>query len=883
MIKTTCPYCGVGCGVDVDLGVSPPRISGSVEHPANLGRLCSKGAALGETLDLEDRLLYPEVGGERVSWDHALDTVAGGLREVIDRHGPDAVAFYVSGQILTEDYYVANKLMKGFIGSGNIDTNSRLCMSTAVAGHKRAFGSDTVPGCYEDIELADLVLLVGSNLAWAHPVIYQRLAAAKKRRPELKVVVVDPRRTATCEIADLHLALKPGSDAYLFNGLLNHLRREDALDWSFLEAHTEGFAAAMQAAKDSAGSIPAVASACELSEGDIAELYRWFVRTERSVTIYSQGINQSSSGVDKVNAIINVHLATGRIGRPGMGPLSMTGQPNAMGGREVGGLANQLAAHMDIERADDRARVAKFWGSDRIAERPGLKAVDLFKAVREGRIKALWIMATNPVVSLPEADRVREALRACELVVVSDCVRHTDTTVCADVLLPAAAWGEKDGTVTNSERRISRQRGFLAAPGEARPDWWIITQLARRMGHGAAFPYRGPDEIFREHARLSALENSGTRDFDIGALGELSAATYDTLAPIQWPATDRAPAGTPRLFGDGLFFTDSHKARLHAVVPKPPRLPVDDRYPLILNTGRIRDQWHTMTRTGHVPRLTGHLPEPFVQIHPDDAAVVDLRDGDLARVTSRAGTLTARVNVSTDQRPGSVFVPMHWSDQFASAARVDALVAAITDPISGQPESKHTPVRVEPFVARWHAFILSRRRLADIDCDYVVSVKGEGFWRYELADRQAVHEWGARARALLGEEGDWLEFADRGAGRYRAAKLVDGRLDGVAFVAPGSELPARSWLGELFSLTELDDAMRASLLTGRPVKGQPDAGPMVCSCFRVGLNTILDAIKTQNLTSVEAIGEALDAGTNCGSCVPELKRILASLPGRVAA
>jgi assimilatory nitrate reductase catalytic subunit len=534
-VRTTCPYCGVGCGlVATATAEGAPEIHGDPEHPANLGRVCSKGAALGDTLGLDGRLLHPEIRGVRASWDDALAAVADGFARTIAAHGPDSVAFYVSGQLLTEDYYVANKLMKGFIGSANIDTNSRLCMASAVAGYKRAFGADTVPNDYTDLEQAELVVLVGSNLAWCHPVLFQRVTAAKQTNPKLRVVLIDPRRTQTAEIADLCLQLRPGTDVVLFNGLLNYLRREDALDLEFLDAHTEGFGAALRCAKESAASIPAVAAACGLAEDEVLEFYRWFARTPLTVTAFSQGVNQSTSGTDKVNAIINVHLATGRIGKPGMGPFSLTGQPNAMGGREVGGLSNQLAAHMDFA-PDNVARVQRFWGARRMADKPGLKAVDLFEAVDSGAVKAIWIMSTNPVVSMPDADRARRALAACELVVVSDCVHDTDTTRCAHVLLPAATWGEKSGTVTNSERRISRQRRFLPVPGEVRPDWWIVAQVAQRMGFGAAFDYDGPAAIFREHARLSALDNDGSRDFDIGAVADVSDADYDSMRPFQWP------------------------------------------------------------------------------------------------------------------------------------------------------------------------------------------------------------------------------------------------------------------------------------------------------------------------------------------------------------
>jgi len=874
-IRTTCPYCGVGCGVLATVAKNGAvKISGDPQHPANLGRLCSKGAALAETLGSAGRLLHPIVDGQRATWDDALDRVAKGFKKIIDEHGPDAVAFYVSGQLLTEDYYVANKLMKGFIGSANIDTNSRLCMSTAVAAHKRAFGADAVPVCYEDVEAADLVVIVGSNYAWAHPVLYQRLAAAKKSRPDMRVVVVDPRRTATCDIADLHLSIAPGSDAYLFNGLLHHLRREDALDLAYVEEHVEGFAAAFEAAR-AVSSIPKVAQVCVVAETEVSEFFRLFARAERCVTIFSQGVNQSSSGVDKANAIINVHLATGRIGRPGMGPFSVTGQPNAMGGREVGGLANQLAAHLDFSDAASVDLVARFWGAPNIAHAPGLKAVDMFQAIAEGKIKAVWIMGTNPVVSLPDADRVRAALQACELVVVSDCVEHTDTTACADILLPASGWGEKDGAVTNSERRISRQRTFLPTPGEAKPDWWIITQVAQHMGFAGAFAYTKPAQIFREHARLSGFENEDQRAFNIGALSGLDDVRYDALQPLQWPVNAQSPKGTQRLFGDGKFHTSSGKARMVAVVPRLPAVATDTDFSLVLNTGRIRDQWHTMTRTGKVPRLNAHVFEPFVQVHAADAQMHQLQDGGLARLTSRHGSMLARIQVSEDQRPGSVFVPMHWSDTFARSARVDALVAPITDPISGQPESKHTPVRVEPYLAAWQGFVLSRSHLDFKDAGYCACSQGAGYWRHEIAGEQLPEDWRAWVQTALPDSAEWVEYRDAAMGRYRAACLQDGRLQAVFFIAADQRLPQREWLASLFSQARLEPADLAGLLSARPPQGAvADTGRIVCACHSVGEKTILNAIHTQGLDSVEAVGKCLKAGTGCGSCVPEIRRLL---------
>ncbi len=629
VIRTACPYCGVGCGVRIGAdGV----LSGDPDHPANFGRLCSKGAALGDTLSSDGRLLYPQIGGRNASWDEALDRIAANFSRIIAEHGPDAVAFYVSGQFLTEDYYVANKLMKGFIGSGNIDTNSRLCMASSVAGHIRAFGEDIVPGCYEDIEAADLVVLVGSNTAWCHPVLYQRLAAAREKRGT-KIVAIDPRRTATCDIADIHLAIRSGSDVAVFGGLLVHLVANGGCDQAWTRERTTGFAEAVEAARKYSPSIADVARIADVPASDLTRFYDWFAATGRSVTLYSQGTNQSSSGTDKVNAIINCHLATGRIGRPGMGPFSLTGQPNAMGGREVGGLANQLAAHMSFADPQDIDRVRRFWSAPRMATRPGLKAVELFDAVLDGAVKALWILSTNPAVSMPRAGRVRAALGACPFVVVSDCW-PTDTTCFADIVLPAAAWGEKDGTVTNSERRISRQRAFRSPPGEARSDWWMMAEVARRMGWPDAFAYDRPAAIFREHAALSEFENGQSRHriFDIGALSDLSDEDYDALTPTTWPQPRGGPPQT-RLFGDGKgFATPDGRARFVPTPYRPPAAATDDQWPFLLNTGRLRDQWHTMTRTGRLPRLMAHQREPALDIHPADAARLDLDDGGLARV-----------------------------------------------------------------------------------------------------------------------------------------------------------------------------------------------------------------------------------------------------------
>ena len=639
-VSTTCPYCGVGCGVlATPDGSGGAAISGDPEHPANFGRLCSKGSALGETIALESRLLHPMIRCkgvlERVAWTDALDHVAHRLHHIVARDGADAVAFYLSGQLLTEDYYVANKLMKGFIGTANVDTNSRLCMASSVAGHRRAFGADTVPGCYADLEEADLLVFVGSNAAWCHPVLYQRMLANKHKRGA-RMVVIDPRRTDTASEADLFLGLKPGTDTALFSGLLVHLADNGALDKGYIETHTSGFDDALARARQIAGSTAATALATGLTEADVATFFQMFRTTERVVTLYSQGVNQSAQGTDKVNAIINCHLATGRIGKVGASPFSLTGQPNAMGGREVGGLANQLAAHMGFS-PPDIDRVRRFWKAPRIATHEGLKAVQMFEAIARGEIKALWVMGTNPAVSLPDADLVREALKKLEMFIVSENVRHNDTVDAGvQVLLPALAWGEKSGTVTNSERRISRQRSFLPAPGEARPDWWIMCEVAKRLGFGAAFDFKSAAEIFREHAGLSAFENNGSRDFDIGGLREVTDEGYDGLSPVLWPLRD-GDAPRQRFFADGRFYANDRKARF--VAPEVPALKTETSAgrPLRLNTGRIRDQWHTMTRSGLSLRLGSHLPEPFVEIHPDDANRFGVDDDSFARVTTDYG------------------------------------------------------------------------------------------------------------------------------------------------------------------------------------------------------------------------------------------------------
>jgi len=873
---TTCPYCGVGCGVlATPDGNGGAAISGDPEHPANFGRLCSKGSALGETVGLDDRLLHPLIrcdngSMERIAWSDALDHVANRFRHIVARDGAGAVAFYLSGQLLTEDYYVANKLMKGFVGSANVDTNSRLCMSSSVAGHKRAFGADTVPGCYEDLDEADLLVLIGSNAAWCHPVLFQRMLANKQKRGA-RIIVIDPRRTDTAGDADLFLGLKPGTDTALFSGLLVHLVDTGALDHDYIEQHTAGFEAAVARARGMAGSTAATALATGLAERDVAEFFQMFAGTPRVVTLYSQGVNQSAQGTDKVNAILNCHLATGRIGKLGASPFSLTGQPNAMGGREVGGLANQLAAHMAFT-PPDIDRVRRFWKAPRIATHEGLKAVQMFEAIARGEIKALWVMGTNPVVSLPDADVVRAAMQKLELFVVSENVRSNDTVNAgAHVLLPALAWGEKSGTVTNSERRISRQRSFLPAPGEARPDWWIVSEVAKRLGFAAAFDYKSAADVFREHASLSGFENNGSRDFDIGGLSAMSDEAFAEMGPMQWPMRYGELEPQARFFANGRFYANDQKARF--IAPEIPTLRTETTAarPLRLNTGRIRDQWHTMTRTGASPRLGQHLPEPFVEIHPDDANRFGVFDGGFARLVTDYGQCILKVVVSARQQRGMLFAPIHWSGENTSGARVGALVAPFTDPFSGQPENKATPVSITPYEYVIRGFALSRGKLDLPGHAWWARVAVGGGYGYLLADNADLRGWQSWLKSVAGE--DLAEYRDFGGGVYRAASFTGERIETCLFVGPARDAGDWNVVKGLFAADALTPDQRRMLLSGKSMDGLADAGPIVCACFGVGRGTICDAIAA-GARSAADIGAKLKAGTNCGSCIPELKRLI---------
>ena len=901
--QTTCPYCGVGCGVSatVEYTTTGQKVSvtGDVNHPSNYGRLCIKGSNLADTLGLETRVLEPMLGRQTLGtrqatdWNTATTLIADKFQQCIDQYGRDSIAFYVSGQLLTEDYYAVNKFVKGYLGTANIDTNSRLCMSSAVAAHKRAFGEDLVPASYEDFEHTDMVVLVGSNTAWCHPVLYQRIMKAKEER-DVFVVVIDPRFTSTCETADLHLPLLPGHDVALFNGLLQYFVQNNYSDLDFIANHTEGLAQALEQSETEA-SITAVSERTGISLEKLQQFFEKFSQTQKVMTLFSMGVNQSSQGVDKANSIINCHLLTGKIGKLGAAPFSMTGQPNAMGGREVGGLANMLAAHLDLDNTAHQALVQGFWQSPYIANQAGLKAVDLFQAVESGKIKAIWIMATNPVVSLPDADQVKRALEKCEFVVVSDICKDTDTTVYADVLLPALGWGEKDGTVTNSERRISRQTAFLDAPAGAKADWWSIAQVAQKMGY-AGFDYSSSYDIFIEHAKLSAYQNAPLdqrdsaqhfRYFNLQGLCELSLKDYNNLAPTQWPVWQQGQTAdvVSRLFSNGQFSHTSAKAKFIATVAKNPINRVSAEYPLILNTGRIRDQWHTMSRTGLSANLSTHRAEPYCEIHPQDALKFGIKDGELMEVKSKWGGCILRANLSNNIRRGQIFAPIHWNDQVASDARIGKVVNPVVDAISGEPEFKHTPVCVKPFYTQWQGVLYVREGFEHL---VQVSVQNMVWWtkiktakavRYELADRKTLRATVQHIKALLpftDENFEWLSLEDQTAHLSHHVILKDGLLIASLYIAPKVLLPDRDWVAGLFKRERLSALHRKALLAGSAISSSDSEGPLVCSCFKVGKNRIVATIKEKKLSHEKQVTACLKAGGNCGSCLAEIRGLIKS-------
>lgn len=891
IVSSVCCYCGTGCGVLIETEAGKiTGVRGDPAHPANQGKLCTKGATLHLSAQAGGRAHYPElrtertVARKRVRWETALDHAADKFNAVIREHGPDAVGFYISGQLTTEAYYVFNKLAKGLVGTNNVDTNSRLCMSSAVAGYKATLGADSPPGCYDDIDHAGVIFIAGSNTAFAHPILFRRIEAARKANPELKLIVVDPRRTDTAAEADLHLSILPGTDVALFHAMLNVMLWEELIDRDFIGAHTEGWDALRATVREY--SPEKVASICGVAAADIVQAARWFAKGP-TLSLYCQGLNQSSCGTDKNASLINLHLASGQIGKPGAAPLSLTGQPNAMGGREVGGLANLLSAHRDLANPEHRAEVAALWGVDDVPAKPGKTAVEMFEAVNRGEIKALWIACTNPAQSLPNQALVHAALQQAECVVLQEAFADTETAPFADVLLPASAWGETEGTVTNSERCISRVHAAVPPPGEARADWAIVCDFARRLlpEKGARlFPYADAEAVFNEHR-----ESTRGRDLDITGL------SYALLekAPQQWPFADGAVAGIPRLYADGVYPTASGRARFHNAVYCPVAEAIDARYPLHLNTGRLRDQWHGMSRTGLVARLYSHVEEPLLSMNRSDMERRRLLDGELVRVKSRRGSLVVKVHATESLRAGQTFMPMHWGGRFMAGQGVNALTLDAFDPVSRQPELKHCAVQVETVELPYRRAIMRRGDGASLlrraqpflaHFDYATaSLTGR--------DRTVLVFQAASVGPLpesLVQEMDaafglddpllTMNYQDARRGIWKKARVEDGVITGARL---SGETAAQDWLKDLIAAGASAMDVRAWLLAPvtQPPAGGIGRGRIICNCLDVAEPDIVAAIAGG--ADLAALQATLKCGTECGSCVPELKRLL--MAKRVAA
>ena len=901
--RSVCCYCGVGCGVVIEhQGDRITGVRGDPDHPSNRGALCTKGRTLHLTAApaaLRMRATVPLVRPDRAapfreaSWDATLDDLADRFAACIREHGPDSVAFYLSGQLLTEDYYAFNKLAKGLVGTNNVDTNSRLCMSSAVAGYKKTLGADAPPGCYDDIDSAELIFIAGSNTAWAHPILFRRIEAARARNPALRIVVVDPRRTATAACADLHLAIEPGTDVALFHGMLHLLLWEGRIDDAFVAAHTEGLAAVKDIVREF---TPAhVASVCGIAVDDLVAAARWWGESGRVLSLYCQGLNQSRAGTAKNAALVNLHLATGQIGRSGAGPFSLTGQPNAMGGREVGGMATLGSAHRELANPVDRADIAALWGVDDVPAAPGLTAVELFDALREGRVRMVWIACTNPAQSMPNLAAVHEALRTAELVVLQEASRDTETAAFADVLLPAAGWGEKEGTMTNSERRISRVRAAVAPPAEARADWEIAADFGRRLelrlhpgrlvAHGSLFPWTCAAQVFDEHVRTTV-----GRDLDIGGL---SHALLDTIGPQQWPFPAGAAAGRARLYEDGRFATGSGRAQFAAERYVPVAEAPDARYPIRLTTGRLRDQWHGMAHTGNVPALFEHVADPALSMHPADLARRGLADGELVRIASRRGALVVPAIASDEMKPGHAFLPMHWGGHAlpgGSGQGVNALTSPATCPQSHQPELKHAAVRIEKAVLphRLVAFAASdqspalraRVRALVAGFPYASVVLGAGARPGVVlrlaSDAAPDASLVASIDAAFGLDADDVaRYDDRRrqvARRFRfdGATLAAGRLSG--------DVASASWLRDWCAAGRDIASLRATLFAAGavPPGGEALRSRAVCTCFGVGEDAIRACASgaPDAETGLAQIAGVLRCGTQCGSCRPELRRIV---------
>jgi len=925
--RSTCPYCGVGCGVIIEHdGAQIRGVRGDPEHPANFGRLCTKGSTLHLTaapVAMRQRLREPQwrpargAAPETIGWDALNERLAARIADVVAQHGPEAVAFYVSGQLLTEDYHAFNKLARGVIGTPHIDSNSRLCMSSAVSAYKKTLGADAPPASYEDVEQADCLFIAGANPAWAHPVLFRRVEAARAARPDMRIVVVDPRRTETAELADLHLAIQPGSDVALLHGMLHACIWEGWLDTEFIEAHTQGFDALKQRVR---AMTPAQAArVCGVPEAQILEAARLFARSAATLSLYSMGLNQSTAGTAKNSALINLHLATRQIGRPGTGPFSLTGQPNAMGGREVGGMATLLPGHRDPASAADRAEVARLWGLDAssaLPDRPGMTALEIFEAAARGEVRVLWIACTNPAQSLPDQALVRRALARCELVIVQEAYADTATAALADVLLPAASWGEKEGTVTNSERRISRVRAAVPAPGAARADWRIARDLGRAL-EARLHPARQASVFAAESAEDLWLEHrEATRGRDLDITG-LSYATLDAAGPQQWPYPEGAAGGTQRLYADGRFATSDGRACFQAVAYAPPDERRDARHPFTLNTGRLRDQWHGMSRTGRLGRLFEHAGRPQVAMHPQDMARRGLADGALVRLRSRRGELVLAVRGDAAQAPSSVFVPMHWGPEFlagrgadgAPLRGVNALTTRARCPDSQQPELKAAAVAVERAELPWRVVAAGW----GVDGAALAALLGafDYAWRHPVSGPETLGRAGAgvgaqgvAGAASVGEQFEaacaqpaapallarlvaalgldatgTLRYADTRRGRLRLLRLdAAGRI--VALLSAG-EADA-GWLVELWRGAESAAPLGRRLLA--PEGGAAPVAPrspQVCNCLDVRQDRIEAVLRDCAGSAAErlaALQRQLRCGTQCGSCLPALRRLVEATP-----
>ncbi|SNT15550.1 assimilatory nitrate reductase catalytic subunit [Noviherbaspirillum humi] len=913
--KATCCYCGVGCGVIVQTdGRQVTGVRGDPDHPANFGRLCTKGSTLHLTarpaLQQQARALAPELRTQRgeprrqAGWGETLDFIAQKFADTIRRHGPDSVGFYISGQLLTEDYYVFNKLAKGLIGTNNIDTNSRLCMSSAVAGYKQTLGADAPPACYEDIDHAQVIFIAGSNTAYAHPILYRRIEEARRRNPDLKVIVADPRRTDTAREADLFLPILPGTDVALFNGMLHICLWEDLIDADYIARHTEGFAELKQTLRDYTPAY--VAETCGIREQDLVAAARWFGQSKAALSLYCQGLNQSSSGTAKNAALINLHLATGQIGKPGAGPFSLTGQPNAMGGREVGGLANLMSAHRDMANPAHRAEIARLWGVDDVPSRPGKTAVEMFDAIRAGEIKIVWIACTNPAQSLPEQRMVREALEKAELVIVQEAYKTTATVDYADVLLPATTWSEKEGTVTNSERRITRFKPVLPRPGQAWHDWEIAVNFARRLeanlGRTATlFPYADVEAIWNEHR-----ETTRGRDLDITGL---SYRILEEQGPQQWPYPEGAAGGRKRLYEDGVYPTSSGKARFANTVYQPVAEAVDARYPFRLSTGRLRDQWHGMSRTGTVAQLFSHAAEPAVVMAAADMDRRMIAEGDLVHVTGRRGSQILPAMAGDDMRAGQAFIGMHWGEEYLSGRGhdgrgsfgVNSLTSPVFDPVSKQPELKHAAVKILKAELPWRFLVfgwVAESEALALQSALRPAMRQFGYASCTLFGRErigvlfrAADDYAA-APELVAEIEARFGIAGVGVLRYDDAKrsnarhilVRDGRLQAVSLAGDTS---AERWLKEYLEAEQPVASLGRLLLmpSAKAPQGFKSRGRIVCNCFNVAESEIGEALGQSEClaagspeAALSALQGRLKCGTNCGSCVPELKKMVLARP-----